>query len=168
MIPPRKVKFEAKKKWNENIEFRTFLKFNANEAELDEQFKTLHKELFAQYDCSRCRNCCKMYPGFIPKADVERDANYLHMDIAEFKQNYLRDKNAEESFQTKHMPCDFLQRDGECMLGECKPVSCTTFPYTDQPERLQSLYSILDTVEVCPVAFEIYERLKKEYKFRLY
>ena len=39
MITPRKVKFEAKKKENENIEFRTFLKCNADEKELDEQFK---------------------------------------------------------------------------------------------------------------------------------
>ena len=30
MITPRKVKFEAKKKENENIEFRTFLKCNAD------------------------------------------------------------------------------------------------------------------------------------------
>ena len=33
MIAPRKVKFEAKKKENENIEFRTFLKCNADEKE---------------------------------------------------------------------------------------------------------------------------------------
>jgi hypothetical protein len=28
------------------------------------------------------------------------------------------------------------------------------------------LYSVLDTITVCPVAFEIYERLKKEYGFQ--
>ena len=50
MIAPRKVKFEAKKKENENIEFRTFLKCNADEEELDKQFKELHEELFANYD----------------------------------------------------------------------------------------------------------------------
>ena len=63
MIVPRKVKFEAKKKENENLEFRTFLKCHADETELDKQFKRLHDELFSNYDCSRCRNCCKMYRG---------------------------------------------------------------------------------------------------------
>ena len=58
MIAPRKIKFEAKKKRNENYEFRIFLKGNADARELDEQFHRLHKELFAGYDCSRCRNCC--------------------------------------------------------------------------------------------------------------
>lgn len=33
-------------------------------------------------------------------------------------------------------------------------------------ERLFSLLSVLDIVEICPVAFEIYERLKAEYRFR--
>ena len=63
MLAPRKVKFEAKKKMNENLAFRTFLKCNADEETLDKQFKELHEELFEQYDCSRCRNCCKMYYG---------------------------------------------------------------------------------------------------------
>lgn len=56
MTAPRKVKFEAKKKENENLEFRAFLKCHADEKELDEQFKNLHDELFSNYDCSRCRN----------------------------------------------------------------------------------------------------------------
>lgn len=38
MLPPRKVKFEARKKERENLEFRTFLKCNADEKDLDEQF----------------------------------------------------------------------------------------------------------------------------------
>ena len=43
----------------------------------------------------------------------------------------------------------------------CRPESCKKYPYTDQPDRWGSLYSVLDVIEVCPVAFEIYERLKK-------
>ena len=53
MIAPRKVRFEAKKKENENLEFRIFLKGHADEKELDKQFKRLHDELFSTYDCSR-------------------------------------------------------------------------------------------------------------------
>ena len=61
MIPPRKVSRIAKTKEIENINFRTFLKINAEEKDLDERFLRLHNELFATYDCSRCRNCCKTY-----------------------------------------------------------------------------------------------------------
>ena len=166
MLAPRKVKFEAQKRERENIEFRTFLKCNADEKELDEQFARLHNELFANYDCDRCRNCCKMYYGSIPTVDVEKDAQYLGISTAEFTQKYLDKIDSEGNWQTKHKPCDFLLADGNCMLGECKPENCKKYPYTNQPERLWSLYSVLDAVEVCPVAFEIYERLKKEYGFK--
>ncbi len=164
MIPPRKVQFEAKKKYNENMRFRTFLKTHADEAELDAQFLRLHQELFASYDCNRCRNCCKLFHGSIPSEDLEKDAAVLHMTSKDFIEHYLVQES--EGYQTKHCPCDFLMEDGNCLLGENKPESCEKYPYTDQPERLQSLFSVLDAVEVCPVAFEIYERLKKEYHFR--
>ena len=55
---------------------------------------------------------------------------------------------------------------GNCQLGYCRPESCKKYPYTDQSDRWASLYSVLDVIEVCPVAFEIYERLKKEYGWR--
>ena len=70
MIHPKKLKREAKKKEEENFKFRSFLKGHADAEELDKQFLRLHEELFSNYDCSRCRNCCKMYKGNIPKEDI--------------------------------------------------------------------------------------------------
>lgn len=167
MLASRKVKFEAKKKMNENLTFRSFLKCNADEETLDRQFKELHEELFGQYDCSRCRNCCKMYYGSLSKEEMKKSAVYFNMAEKEFIDAYLMRKDEyENEYQTKHIPCDFLSQDGTCKLGEYKPENCKKYPYTSQPERLHSLYSVLEAVEVCPVAFEIYERLKKMYCFR--
>ncbi len=165
MIPPRKLKYWTAKKWNENIKFRTFLKCNVDEEELDRQFLKLHQELFAGYDCGKCRNCCKMYYGTIPEIDLVQDAAYLNISPEEFISRYLVKREADEGYQTKHKPCDFLEADGACSLGECRPENCKKFPYTNLPERLQSLYSVLDVIEVCPVAFEIWERLKEIYGF---
>ncbi len=166
MLAPRKVQFEAKRKEKENMAFRTYLKCNADEDELDRQFLELHNELFGKYDCSRCRNCCKKYHGQLPKEDIEKDAKCLGMTPEAFMEQFLDSQEQEAKYKTKHMPCDFLQENGECMLGSCKPEDCKNYPYTNQPERLWSLYSVLDAVAVCPVAFEIYERLKGEYGFR--
>ena len=166
MIHPDKVKEEAKKKEDENFKFRSYLKGHADETELDRQFFQLHKELFADYDCSKCRNCCKMYRGSIPAEDINKDAQYLGIAPEQFIDVYLEKEEFDINYQTKHKPCDFLQEDGTCKLGDCKPDSCKKYPYTDQPERLFSLLSVLDTIEICPVAFEIYERVKKEYRFR--
>ncbi len=166
MIAPRKIKHMAEKMERENLEFRTFLKCNADEKILDEQFAKLHNELFAEYDCSRCRNCCKCYYGSIPLSDIKKDASYLNMSSDEFVELYLSEKDSEGNYRTKHKPCDFLQEDGSCKLGDYKPENCKEYPYTDQPERMHSLYSVLDAVSVCPIAFEIYERLKVEYGFK--
>ena len=89
MIAPRKIKFEAKKKRDENYEFRIFLKENADDKELDEQFQRLHKELFAGYDCSRGRNCCKMYRGSIPEEDLSK---YMGLTKDQFIEKYLLEK----------------------------------------------------------------------------
>lgn len=166
MIKPNQVRFRSGKKENENLAFRTFLKIHADEKELDEQFKMLHNELFQTYDCSRCRNCCKYYAGSIPREDLEKDAEKLEMSVVDFKEKYLKpEPDAEGRYQTLHMPCDFMNETGACILEECRPDSCKKFPYTDQPERLQSMYSVLDVASVCPVAFEILEELKEEYDF---
>ncbi len=65
----------------------------------------------------------------------------------------------------EHKPCDFLQEDGSCKLGDCKPDSCKKYPYTDQPERLWSLLGMLDTVTIYPVAFTRIKELKPWEKF---
>ena len=167
MIHPDKVRTEAKKKENENFKFRSYLKGHADEAELDRQFLQLHKELFENYDCTKCRNCCKMYKASIPEGDIDKDAQYLGITPEKFIASYLEKDEYGLNYQTKHKPCDFLQEDGSCKLGDCKPDSCKKYPYTDQPERLSSLLSVLDVIEICPVAFEIFERLKEEYGFRV-
>lgn len=166
MIAPEHIKKEAKKKENENIKFRTFLKNHAEEEELDRQFLDLHNELFEDYDCSKCRNCCKMYHGSIPAGDLERDAEKLKLSKEQFIDFFLIKNEITGNYETKHKPCDFFDENGECKLGENRPDNCKKYPYTNQPERLFSLYSVLEAVEICPVAFEIYERLKIEYKFR--
>lgn len=97
---------------------------------------------------------------------MQQAAAYLQLSVEEFKEQFLEFDELHDRYETKHMPCDFLQKDGVCRLGGCRPESCKQFPYTDQPERLWSLYSVLEAVSVCPAAFEIWERLKVLYGFR--
>lgn len=166
MIAPDKVAAAAQRMERKNIKFRAFLKNHADEKKLDAQFLKLHNELFKDYDCSKCRNCCKMYNAEIPMSDFEKDAAYLNMGVDDFVDTYLKTDKYGISYMTKHKSCDFLQENGECLLGENKPESCAKYPYTNQPERLHSLLSFLNHIEICPVAFEIYERLKVIYNFR--
>lgn len=96
-----------------------------------------------------------MFHGSIPAEDLEKDAECLGITKEEFMDSFLSLEKIEEAYQTKHRPCDFLQEDGNCKLGDCRPENCKNYPYTNQSERLWSLYSVLDAVEACPVAYEI-------------
>ena len=168
MLSPRKLSFYTKKNEAQNYRFRSWLKVHSDPEDLDQRFFRLHQELFADYDCSRCRNCCKKYYGSVPKSDIERDAAALGMTETDFRKKYLRDQidEGELTYSTHNKPCDFLQGDGSCLLGDNKPENCKKYPFTDQPYRRGSLLSFLDTISICPVAYEIWERLKKEYGFR--
>jgi len=167
MISPKEVAAAATRKERENIKFRTFLKNRADDDELDRQFLRLHNEIFPQYNCALCRNCCKLTNGCFTDDSIPAAAAHLGMSAETFKAAYLAAPNCGE-YPAKHTPCDFLTENGDCKLGDCKPDGCKGFPYTDRPNRLSSLYSVLFAVSVCPAAYEIWEALKKEYGFRSY
>lgn len=101
------------------IQDRIYLKGNADQKELDERFHRLYRELFVGYDCSRCRNCCKMNHGSIPENDVPRSAEHMGLTKEQFVEKYLVEDNRENSYQTKNVPCDFGESDGNCQLGDC-------------------------------------------------
>lgn len=166
MISPDKVFEIAKKKEKQNYKFRTYLKNHADENELDNQFLTLHNEMFPNYDCSKCRNCCKMYSAEIPESDLKSDAEYLELTTDEFIHKFLKPDKYALNYVTKHTPCDFFMDNGDCMLGNCKPQTCKKYPYTNQPDRMFCLLGFIESVSICPVAYEICERLKQMYNFK--
>ncbi len=163
MISPKAVRVAAKKRENENLRFRTFLKNHADPDELDLQFLDLHKELFSGYDCCQCGNCCRAYGTYLSDEEINSISAYLGMTRQKFLEDCLiRGRDGLEL----PAPCRFLEMDSKCRIQECKPEECREFPYTDRPNRLWSLYSVLSAAEVCPVVFEILERLKELYCFR--
>lgn len=163
MIRPEQVVQAAARKERENERFRAFLKRKADPDVLDGQFLRLHREIFSHYDCTRCRNCCRLLFAQIPDDEIDRDAALLKMSRADFIAEYLQQDDF--GAWAGHSPCGFLKEDGSCKLVDCRPDGCKNFPYTDQPGRLYSLYSVLNAVSVCPAAYEIFEALKKEYRF---
>ena len=168
MVGPNEVTAKAQKLEEQNIKFRTYLKNRADDDELDAQFLDLHKELFAGYDCCKCNNCCKTYSITLGNDEVKRIAAFLGLAESDFIEEYLvdADPDDENPFKLKEKPCTFLCGDGRCRIHECKPDVCAGFPFTDQPDRLSSMYSILEHATVCPVVFEMLERLKALYGFR--
>lgn len=51
----------------------------------------MHNELFKEYDCSKCRNCCKEYTVSFEENEIEQVYKLLSITKEEFM-----DKNLEE------------------------------------------------------------------------
>ena len=168
MVKPYEVEAKAKMLEEQNYKFRTFLKNRADDDELDAQFLSLHKELFTGYDCCKCANCCRKYRIVLDNDEVKKISAFLGMDENNFIIDYLTnaEPDDEKPYIIKSTPCAFLCDDGRCKIQNCKPDVCVGFPFTDQPDRLSSMYSVINHAEVCPIVYEILERLKMMYRYR--
>lgn len=164
MVRPEEVRSASRKVEEENYKFRTYLKIHADPKDLDRRFLRLHRELFSEYDCKSCRNCCREYRANFSNREIGKAAKLLSITEAEFSERYLKDDI--EGMSMKSKPCMFLGEDGSCGIEECKPACCRDYPYTDRTDRMGSLLSLLDSADVCPVVFEMFEKLKAEYGFR--
>ena len=163
MFKPDEIVKKAKKRETQNLRFRTWLKNHADPEELDARFKALHEKLFADYDCTQCGNCCRMYQTTVQPSEMERIAKRLSITVFELNEQYLL---REEDCHVFPAPCPMLQEDGKCRINDVKPEECCGFPYTDKPDRYWSLYGMMEYAGICPVVYEIIERLKQIYRFR--
>ena len=169
MISPSKIHALAEKYANENIAFRSFLKEHADSDKLDAQFLKLHNELFAGYDCCKCNNCCRAYAVVLDDNDVEAISQHLGQPKDDFISENLEISDFDEScYKINQQSCAFLCADGKCSVYEVRPSECKGFPFTDHPDRLESMFGVISFAEECPIVFEILERLKKIYGFRYY
>lgn len=154
---------QANRKEEENYRFRNYLKNHASEEELDKQFKRLHEKYFKIYDCKKCRNCCKKIGISMNENELDNICSYLNINREKFIKENLDENYGEYSF--KEHKCKFLDENNNCKIEKCLPRTCKEYPYTNEKERLCSLYSVIANAGVCPVVYEILEDLKKEYNF---
>ena len=63
------------RKIDQNYKFRSYLKGHADELELDRQFKMLHEKYFKDFDCSKCRNCCKRLGVSMSEIELDKICN---------------------------------------------------------------------------------------------
>lgn len=81
-------------------------------------------------DASFCSGDVESWGRFFLKIKAECKTinaplpTYLGITVEEFIDSFLEKEECVLGYQTKHKPCDFLQEDGKCRLGDCKPESC--------------------------------------------
>ena len=165
MIDPKEVSAAGKAKEQENARFLAFLKDNAESEELDRRFADFHNELFMGYDCCKCNNCCRSYSVGLSEPDIERLAEFLGLPS---KRQFISSFDLHMEFGQEYVlnaPCQFLLPSGACSVEKIKPQVCRDYPYTDKPDRLSLFLTVIAMANVCPIVYEIVERLKTAYGF---
>jgi len=155
-----RFKKQSEIKSKENKKFLLGLKKN-DSRKLDDQFHTLHEEVFADTDCLTCANCCKTTSPIFYQTDIERASKAVKMKPGQFVEKYLK-VDEDNDFVLKSAPCPFLDEQNYCRIYESRPKACREYPHTNRKKMVQVLDLTYRNTLVCPAVLEIVERLKKK------
>lgn len=148
----------------ENFHFRKFLKGQDDE-EVDEIVHRLHDEIVAQIDCTQCGNCCHSLKPEVTDKEIERLAKIDNLSPGEYVEKFVGRDELNATPFLKDTPCKYL-KDKKCSIYPSRPQECRDYPYTGKDGFIFRLIYMIDNYGVCPIVFNLYERLKEEMGYR--
>jgi uncharacterized protein len=155
----KEILMNAEHGFQKNKEY--FRRLRMKKGNLDQHIHALHRQVFENSNCLSCANCCITTGPLLTESDIVRLAKSLKMKPSVFVGQYLRiDEDNDYVFQS--LPCPFLDAQNHCMVYKNRPTACREYPHTDRKNMRQILHLTLKNTLVCPVVYEIFERLKKE------
>jgi Fe-S-cluster containining protein len=147
---------------DENFRFRSYLKGKDSD-QVDRIVHGLHREITEQIDCTLCGNCCSQLQANIDRKDIAVLAQIENMTPEMFESNFCEEDFDETLLNM--MPCRYLEGT-KCRIYENRPAQCRSFPNTDKKRFTSRLLGMLRYYEICPIVFNLMERLKDEMRFR--
>ena len=153
----------AKAKRAENQQFRAFLKSIPSVA-IDRKVAELNDEVSSQIDCTQCANCCKTIEPGISEEEIERLAAFNRQSTKDFVNEFVAQEPGTGIHYLRQQPCVFLQ-DQKCSIYTGRPASCADYPHLHRPQLKFRFKAVLSQYEICPIVFNVIERLKSELKF---
>ena len=155
-------KRNAERNHDENYRFLRSMKFRSYGFEPDALAAKLHQEAFQVVECTRCANCCKTIAPRLDEEDVNRIAGHLDMPADDFIAAYLDPDSVDRRYEMRQVPCPFLGDDDRCKIYDVRPADCREYPHTDKQDLVSRTMGVAGNTLVCPAAFWIVERMKRE------
>ncbi len=120
----------------------------------------IHEEVFSEFDCLDCANCCKSIPPIVSKRDVKRISKHLQMSPSEFEDRYTKtDSDGDRVLNAS--PCRFLESDNKCSIYEVRPAACRQYPHSGDHLFFENLSHHKRNAKYCPALFEILKRMEE-------
>ncbi|MEO5894037.1 MAG: YkgJ family cysteine cluster protein [Ferruginibacter sp.] len=158
------IRLAAAENEAENDAFRIFLKQQDKEW-IDSIVHRLNDEVTPQIDCTQCGNCCRSLIIGVTGEETVPVANHLQISVASFKQKYIEESEQGEMVMNT-IPCHFLNGT-ICAVYEHRFEPCRDFPHLHKPNFTSRLFGTLMYYEICPIIFNVVEKLKVESGFNI-
>jgi hypothetical protein len=147
----------AEERDDENWKFCTFLKQRDG---VDKRAYRILEGVLAGIDCTTCGNCCLTMEVCVTDTDVARLAVHLSVTPKKFREQYVvRDEHGNARLRGR--PCVFLEGK-RCSVYDARPEDCRAFPHLHKKGIVSLLMGVIGNYSVCPIVFNVYERLKDE------
>jgi Fe-S-cluster containining protein len=154
----QRIKVLSERNEIENYDFRAWLK-NYAPVDIDDVVKALSQKYFALIDCMECANCCRVLELEFTEPELHAIAKSMEQSIDEFKKRFVVEGVVK--------PCPAL-KGNLCSIYEGRPDVCRSYPHFEKPDFILRLYGVLDSVGICPIAFNAFEELKAKVKWSKY
>jgi Fe-S-cluster containining protein len=150
------VSLLAKKHASENQQFRNYLGiFHATA--INHFASSLYQEIAPQIDCTSCGNCCRNLMVQLTDKDIERLAARMGQTPEAFINQYVEAGTRQSLFNA--IPCPFLT-ENSCAVYDDRPASCRSFPELGTDQVANHLYALLMHSSICPIVYNVLERMK--------
>lgn len=143
----------------ENEVFQERLKAQ-DPAWLDSLVHQLQAAVSAQIDCKACGNCCRDLSPPVSEKDVDTLADGLGITARQVKEKYTVYEEELDAVYFNDVPCPFLC-ENVCGVYAHRPEVCRDFPFLHKPDFMGRLYGVLQNYSICPIVFNVFERLKQ-------
>ena len=102
-----------------------------------------------------------MVSPLLKPRDIERLATHLGLSVEQFLAEYLEEDEVGEGHVFKTAPCAFLH-ESACSVYPQRPEACRSYPHLHKREIVFRLNQVVSNCSVCPIVYNVYERLKQE------
>ena len=159
-----KIQSLGLKREEENFEFRSFLKSQEPER-IDKIVQPLNKEITERIDCTTCGNCCHHLRPLVSVEEIKKLSQIDNLSTTEFTEKHTEKMAFEKDRYLKATPCKYL-KDKKCSIYADRPEDCRSYPHTHKSNFTQRTFGLIDNYSICPIVFNLFERLKEELNFK--
>lgn len=98
------------------------------------------------------------------KNEVTKIANLIGISKEQFIEKYLIFDNEENKFIINKKPCPLL-KNNQCEIYDIRPLDCKSFPHLGKDAFLSRLIGVIENYSVCPLVYNVFEKLKERFQF---